>query len=192
MNNIFLGFSRSFIRILVKVKFIFVVLVVAVSLPCGINFGFLPSGQGVHKNSNSFQMPKIGSLKVFSKIGRRSSTSDISIMPQVDNFWKESAFKFSNGFLKIFFVSSAFAEEMGNQCSGNRASQTKQETDSEIVQYDLSSLVTGYIMGLLSTLTGMLIYYFCTQRQYHRIFKERSDYEIPVHTLVVCWARPGC
>ena len=159
MNDVFLGFSRSFIRILVKIKFVFVFLVMTICLPGISYFVFLPVGQGISEDSNSFQMSKIGVFETFSKVTGRPSTSDIGIMFQVDNFGKKSTFEFSSGFFKIFFVPSAFAEEVGKQCSDSRASKTEQETDGEIVQYDLSSLFAGYVMGLVSVIFGMLLYY---------------------------------
>ena len=158
MNNVFLGFTRSLIRILVKIKFIFILLVIAICMPCSINFGFLSVCQGVSEYSNSFQMSTVGMFEAFSKIGRRTTESDINIMSQVDNFRQESAFKLSSSFFKTFFVSSAFAEEMGNQCPDSGGSQAKQETDSKISQRDYFFLFIGFLMGLCGSILSAVLY----------------------------------
>lgn len=127
MNNVFLGFSRSFIRILVKVKFVFVFLMMTICLPCSSYFVFLTVCQGVSEDSNSFQMSKIGILETFSKVTGRPSMSDIGIMFQVDDFREKSTFESINGFFETFFVPSAFAEEMGNQCPNSGGCEAKEK-----------------------------------------------------------------
>ncbi len=159
MNNIFSIFPRGFGRILFKVKFSLVFLMMAICMPCIVYFVFLSIGQGVREDSNSFQMTKVGGLEIFSKVGRRTPTTSIGIMSQIDNLWKESTFEFSSGFFEMLFVPPAFAEEMGEQCSDSGSNKAEQETDDEISQSDLLLLIVGYVMGMISSLFGVFMYY---------------------------------
>ncbi len=155
MSDVFPGFFRSFLRILFKVN-AFVFWMVAICLPCIVYFVFLSIGQGVHEDSNGFQVSKVGGLEVFSKVARGTSTSNIGIMSQVDNFWKERTFEFSMGFFKILFVPPAFAEEMDNQCPDSRPDKSQYETIPYIYITHTElwiglSLLFGAICGSLIT-----------------------------------------
>ena len=73
--------------------------------------------------------------------------------------FQEGALKFYSSAVKFLSLSSAFAEEMGKQGREERSDNTQNKSYDETSRVQFFSLILGYLMGLISSCTGIFLYY---------------------------------